>query len=227
MNKSIFITGTDTDIGKTFVSVGLCLALENKGLKVGYFKPFQSGAKDGFAPDIQELKKYSNSIKTKYSYLFKGDVSPHLASILGNIEVDINKVKKDLENFKKENDFVIIEGAGGLYCPAIKEKLFADIIKDLNQEIIIVTTPNLGRINHALMTIDCAKQNGIKIKGLIINSMPEEKTLSQENFIKELKMFTDIEILGIIPQIKNLTKENLTKVFSEIYRTGKFDINIS
>jgi len=216
MNNSIFITCTDTDIGKTFVSVGLCLAKENRGLKVGYFKPFQSGVKNGIAPDIEELKKYSNSIKARYSYLFEGDVSPHLASVLGDIEVDINKVKKDLKEFKKNNDFVVIEGAGGLYCPAIKGKLFSDVIKELNQEIIIVTTPNLGRINHALMTIDCAKQKGIKIKGLIINSIPENPTLSQKNFIKELKMFTDVEILGVIPQIKNPTKEKLVELFSNI-----------
>lgn len=218
MNNSIFITGCDTDIGKTFVSLGLCLALENKGLKVGYFKPFQSGVKNGMAPDIEELKKYSNSIKTKYSYLFEGEVSPHLASVLNNIEVDIEKVKSDLKEFKSCCDFVVIEGAGGLYCPAVKGKLFADIIKDLNQEIIIVTTPNLGRINHTLMTIDCAKQKGIRIKGLIINSMPEEKTLSQENFIKELKMFSDVEILGVVPEMKETTKEDLIEVFSEIYR---------
>ena len=216
MNKSIFITGTDTDIGKTFVSVGLCLALENKNLKIGYFKPFQSGAKNNLAPDIEELKKYSSSISPLYSYLFEGDVSPHLASILADIEVSIDKVRNDLDNFKNKNDFVVIEGAGGLYCPAIKGKLFSDIIKELNEEIIIVTTPNLGRINHTLMTIDCAKNQGLKIKGLIINSMPKEKTLSQQNFIKELKMFTDIEILGIIPKLKNPTKEDIINAFNPI-----------
>ena len=216
MNKSIFITGTDTDIGKTFVSVGLCLALENKGLKVGYFKPFQSDVKNGIAPDIEELKKYSSSISPLYSYLFEGDVSPHLASVLADIEVSIDKVKNDLDNFKNKNDFVVIEGAGGLYCPAVKGKLFSDIIKELNEEIIIVTTPNLGRINHTLMTIDCAKNQGLKIKGLIINSMPEEKTLSQENFIKELKMFSNIEILGVIPKLRNPSKEDIINAFNPI-----------
>ena len=216
MNKSIFITGTDTDIGKTFVSVGLCLALENTGLKAGYFKPFQSGAKNGIAPDVEEIKKYRANIKTLFSYLFDDEVSPHLASVLNNIVVDTNKVKSDLENFKKENDFVVIEGAGGLYCPAIKGKLFADIISELNQEIIIVTTPDLGRINHTLMTIDCAKQKGIKIKGIVINKMPKNPTLSQENFVKELKMFADIEILGIIPEMNNPTKNEIIEQFSSI-----------
>lgn len=217
-NNSIFITGIDTNIGKTFVSSGLCVALKNKGLKVAYFKPFQSGAilKDNvlIAPDVEQLKKYN--IKTHYSYLFKGEVSPHLASVLDDIEVDINKVKKDLEQLKKENDFVVIEGAGGFYCPAIKGKLFCDIIKELNQEIIIVLTPDLGRINHTLMTIDCAKRMGVKIKGLIVNKMPENKTLSQENFIKELKMFSDVEILKVIPKIDNESENQLLKLFENI-----------
>lgn len=219
MNNSIFITGTDTDIGKTFISIGLCLALENKGLKVGYFKPFQSGAykKEGklLAPDVEELKKYSN-IKTKYSYLFEGEVSPHLASVLSDIKVDMKKVKNDLDEFRSISDFVVIEGAGGLLCPAIKGKLFCDIIKELNQEIIITTTPSLGRINHTLMTIECAKQKEIKIKGLIINKMPQNPTLSEKNFIKELKMFSDIEILATIPEMHDLNKEEIIKHFSKI-----------
>lgn len=219
MNNSIFITGTDTDIGKTFVSVGLCLAKENEGLKVGYFKPFQSGAykKEDklLAPDIEELKKYSN-IKTKYSYLFEGEVSPHLASVLSKVKVDAEKVKKDLKEFSSTLDFTVIEGAGGLMCPAVKGKLFCDIIRELNQEIIIVTTPVLGRINHTLMTIECAKQKGIKIKGLIINKMPENPTLSEENFISELRMFSDIEILATIPQMKNPNKEEIIKYFLKV-----------
>jgi len=217
--NSIFITGTDTDIGKTFVSLGLALSGEKKGKSVGYFKPFQSGAyeKEGklIAPDLYEFKKYTN-IKSKYSYLFKGEVSPHLASILDNVEVDMEKVKKDFENFSKNFDLTIIEGAGGLYCPAVKGKLFKDIIKELKQEIIIVSTPTLGRLNHLLMTIECAKINDIKIKGIIVNKMPSNPTLSEKNFIKELNMFSDIKILGIIPELKNPDKETIIEAFKDI-----------
>ena len=101
-------------------------------------------------------------------------------------------------------------------CPAVKGMLFSDIIKKLEQEIVIVTTPSLGRINHTLMTIDCAFSRGIKIKGLIINKMPKNKTLSEENFIKELKMFTDVEILGIIPELKNPTKKEIIEAFKKV-----------
>lgn len=217
--KSIFITGIDTDIGKTFVSVGLCLAQNDKGYKVGYFKPFQSGAykKDNLlvAPDLAELKKYIE-IPAKYSYLFKGEVSPHLASILDNVEVDINKVKKDFIDFSSKNDVTIIEGAGGLYCPAYKGKLFADVIKELNQEIIIVATPSLGRLNHLLMTIECAKIKGIKIKGIILNKVSKSPTLSEANFLRELKLYSDVEVLASINEMPNPTKEEIIEQFKDI-----------
>lgn len=217
--KKIFITGVDTDIGKTFVSLGLALGAQNKGVKVGYFKPFQSGAyeNDGklVAPDPNEFKKFSN-IKTKYSYLFKGEVSPHLATIIDNIEVDMNKVKSDLEDFSKELDLVIVEGAGGLYCPAVRGKLFKDIISELNMETLIVSTPTLGRLNHLLMTIECAKLNNIKLKGIIINKMPCHPTLSEKNFIKEFKMFSKIPILAVIPEIIKPTKEGIIESFKDI-----------
>ncbi len=216
---SIFITGCDTDIGKTFVSVGLCLAYENKGLKVGYYKPFQSGAykRDDVlvAPDIYELKKYS-SIQTKYSYLFKGEISPHLACLINNIDIDLDKIKNDYEEFSKQFDLTIVEGAGGLYCPACKGKLFCDIIKFLNLETIIVTTPKLGRLNHLLMTIECAKLNNIKIKGIIINSMPENPSLSESKFIDELSLFTDVKVLGVIPDFEKFDKAKIIQSFTSV-----------
>lgn len=221
MNKSIFITGTDTDIGKTFVCVGLCLYLESLGLKIGYFKPFQSGAyienSKKLAPDIEEIKKYSNNIETKYSYLLDGEISPYLASKLNNVEIDINKVKKDLDEIKKNNDYTIIEGAGGLYCPAFKDNLFIDVIEKLNEELIIVTKPDLGRINHTLMTLECAKNRGIKVKGVIINAMPIKKNEAQEHFIDELKAFCDVEILGIVPKMDKVSKDGIIRAF-EFYK---------
>ncbi len=218
--KSIFITGVDTDIGKTFVCAGLCAALTEKGKKVGYFKPLQSGAKEAdgrfIAPDSLEVEKIAKNVETKISYLFKGDVSPYLASILSGQEVNMNKIKNDYETFLNTKDFVVTEGAGGLYCPAFRGKLFYNIIKELNTEIIIVTTPSLGRLNHLLMTIECAKINDIKIKGVIINKVSKTPTLSEKNFIKEFKAFSDVDILAIIPKIENNNKSTIFKAFKDI-----------
>ena len=217
--KNIFITGIDTDVGKTLVSIGICLKKEAENFSVGYYKPLQSGAYEKYgnmiAPDIEEIKKYSN-VKSKFSYLFKGEVSPNLASYIDNVSIDISKIKTDFINFSSDFDFTLSEGAGGLYCPAFKNTLFSDIIKILNQEIIIVTTPKLGSLNHTLMTIECARLNNIKIKGLIVNKIPKNQTLSEKKFIEELKMFTDVKILGQIPCIDNLSKDTILNAFKNV-----------
>ena len=213
--KKYFITGIDTDIGKTFVSLNLCRSLKEKNINVGYFKPLQSGAyiENNIlkAPDIEELKKYL-SIPTGYSYLLKGEVSPYLASKLSNIKIDVNKIKNDIEIFSKSLDITIIEGAGGLYCPMSENKTFADLIKDLNVETIIVATPTLGRLNHILMTLECAKNKGINIKGIILNKIPKNPNLSEKHFIGELKDFCDVDIIAQIPDDKNAFKESFLNI---------------
>ncbi len=198
-----FITGIDTDIGKTYITKGLAYAFEKSGKKTGVFKPLQSGAiKEGdklLAPDIEAVKEVSNNINTKCSYLLEGEVSPALAARLAGVKIDINKIKSDFKEFSAINDVTLVEGAGGILAPATDEMHCADLIKALNIPIIIVTVPFLGRLNHTLLTIHYAKSNGIKIKGIIINKVPNEtKDTASLNFIEELKMYTDIPILGAI-----------------------------
>lgn len=220
--KSFFITGVDTDIGKTFASLGLCLKLRSENYRVGYFKPLQSGAyyKEDtntlLAPDIETIKKFDNSVLTKCSYLLKGEVSPYLASKKANINVDFLKIKNDLDEFNKNLDYSIVEGAGGLMCPLAQGKLFCDLIKFLDLETIIVTTPNLGRLNHTLMTESIIKQFGIKVKGLIINGVKKEKTESEAHFVEELKAFSNIKILAQIPKLNNPSKDQIIEAFKGI-----------
>lgn len=217
-----FITGIDTDIGKTFVTKGLALTFESKQKKVGVFKPLQSGAikvENGFlAPDIEAIKEMSKNINTKCSYLLEGEVSPALAARLAGVKIDIEKIKKDFNDFSKENDITFVEGAGGLLAPASDNMLCADIIKALDIPIIIVTVPFLGRLNHTLLTIHYAKTNDIKIKGIIVNKIPDiTKDLATQNFISELKMYTDVPIIGKLKEINPLDTNEIIKEFLPIY----------
>lgn len=216
-----FITGVDTDIGKTFVTRGLALALESKGKKVGVFKPLQSGAivtKEGeYAPDLQAIKDYSKTINTKCSYLLKGEVSPALAARMANVKIEPQKIKTDFLNFLKQNEVTLVEGAGGILAPSTDDLLCADIIRILDIPVIIVTVPFLGRLNHTLLTIHYAKAYNIKIKGIIVNKEPlETDNLASNKFIEELKMYTDVPILGRIRDIIPLSKESIIKEFSTI-----------
>ncbi len=217
-----FITGVDTDIGKTFVTKGLALVSEYKGKITGVYKPLQSGAikteKGILAPDLEEIKKASKTINTKCTYLFEGEVSPALAARLAGIKIDTDKIKTDFNEFKKKNDITFVEGAGGILAPAADNMLFADLIKLLNIPVIIVTVPFLGRLNHTLLTIHYAKTNNIPVKGIIINRMPvKTDNLATGNFIQELKIYTDIPVLGIIKEMNTNTKEEIIKEFKETF----------
>ncbi len=216
-----FITGVDTDIGKTFVTKGLALAFESKGKKVGVFKPLQSSAiktKDGFiAPDLKAINDLSSTINTKCSYLLEGDVSPALAARLAGVELDIQKIKSDFISFSKENEITLVEGAGGILAPATDSMLCADLIKELNIPIIIVTAPFLGRLNHTLLTIHYAKTMGIRITGIIVNKVPDNaKDLASNNFIDELKRYTDVPILAEVKDLQNQTRDEIISEFSQI-----------
>lgn len=200
-----FITGIDTDIGKTYITKCMALFYEKKGKKTGVYKPLQSGAiiKNGkmYAPDLEAVKEISRNINTKCSYLLEGEVSPALAARLAGIRIDIEKIKKDFQAFSDENEVTLVEGAGGILAPVCDDMLCADLIKALNIPVIIVTVPFLGRLNHTLLTIEYAKSHGIKIKGIIINKMPEKtEDIASNHFIEELKMYTNIEILSVVKE---------------------------
>lgn len=218
-----FVTGVDTDIGKTFVTKGLALALERTGKRVGVFKPLQSSAiktVNGYiSPDLKAVKDLSSSINTMCSYLFEGDVSPALAARLAGVKINVEKIKEDFLSFKEKNEITLVEGAGGILAPATDNMLCADLIKELNIPIIIVTVPFLGRLNHTLLTISYAKNNGIDIKGIIINKVQTNSNdLATKNFIDELKRYTDVKILGEIHQIETseieLEFSKITEAFS-------------
>ena len=118
---NIFITGTDTGVGKTIVTAGLAAVMQSLGYEMGVYKPVQSGAvmKDGelVAPDLEFVKSVDSNIQTKVSYNFKEPVAPSLAALLENTTIHKNRLKIDYENLKESCDFVITEGAGGILAP--------------------------------------------------------------------------------------------------------------
>ena len=132
---NIFISATDTDVGKTFVTAGISLVMQSLGYKTGVFKPFQSGAEDknGFliAPDLAYIKRFDTSISILSSYLLRTPCSPELAAEIDNCKIQIAKVAEDYKMISSNCDFTITEGAGGLMVPLCKGFLIKDLIKFL------------------------------------------------------------------------------------------------
>ena len=170
--KAYFITGIDTDSGKSVAS-----AILVKALRADYWKPIQAG----FPTDtefVQELVA-DNSLKFhKESYLLKHPMSPHAAADLEGIKVELNQI-----NIPQTDNTLIIEGAGGILVPLNQDDYVIDIAKKFDLEVILVSRLYLGNINHTLLSISELKRRNIKLKGIIFNGKANQA--SQEIILKK------------------------------------------
>jgi len=206
---NLFVTGTDTGVGKTFITAGIAAALIAEGARVGVYKPAQSGAsKDAnkklVADDLEFVKKIAPKAQTKVSYLMEIPAAPLVAGDIEDITIEKDVIKKDYEELNRTCDITIVEGAGGLMVPFGKDFLAADIPKMLNIPILIVARPDLGTINHTLLTIEYAKKKGLKIAGVVINNYPEGTTdISIKTAPMIIQKFSDINFISIVPKNMN------------------------
>lgn len=166
INKSLFITATNTDVGKTYACEKFLNYFAKAGLKVGYFKPFETGVVD-FPLDgskILELAKKLNpsfnvTINDVVPYQFKLPAAPYVAK--GNTIIDIDFLKEKKKYLEQFCDVLIIEGAGGLMVPIEKDLFIIDLIKEFNCEAILITPSKLGSINDTLLSINALKAKNI------------------------------------------------------------------
>lgn len=219
--KSLFITGTDTDVGKSIMTLALALALEKAGYTVGVYKPLQSGAyyEKGklVAPDLALMQKFSGTILCGCSYLLEGECSPALALKLANFPFSMDKIKADFADLQKKCDVVLVEGAGGLLCPVhFEQKLtMADVIKSLGLSCVIVARSQLGTVNHCLMTDSMARNYGLQVKGILLNRFPQDTNdIAVQHVCEEIAAYTQTPFY-CVPEIAALTAENLAGLFQD------------
>ncbi|MDQ0148210.1 dethiobiotin synthase [Eubacterium multiforme] len=229
MGEGIFITGTDTEVGKTFVSSLLVRGLRNSKINAGYFKGVLSGGikeKDrvipGDAKEVCEISGLDEKYENMVSYSLKNTYSPHLAANVENIDININKIIKDYKNMKEKYEFLVVEGSGGIVCPIkINEGetiLLEDIIKALGLSTILVTRAGLGTINHTTLTVRYLKSVGIEVKGIIINGFNKNDLMHRDNkdIIEKLTGIKNIATISKMKKGKILDEEvmDLIKVIS-------------
>ena len=220
--KSYFITGTDTDVGKTVISAGLVRALTDIGFDVGVMKPFAAGEQQaqGFASEDAEIlakaAKTSDPESLINPQFFPLPASPYTAAKNLNQSVDLPKILKSYAELTKNHDFLIVEGMGGIMTPILKDYSVVDMIKEMNLEAIIVTRTKIGTVNHTLMTTKICQQKGIPIKGIIINNFDKEGYPANE-LKRDLENLTGIQVLGIIPPLPDLSIDTVsTSIKKEI-----------
>lgn len=233
---NIFITGTDSNIGKTFITAGIAATMQSLGYSTCVYKPIETGAskKNGFAqsPDLVYVKNIDPYIKTHCSYSLKEQALPVLAAEAENIIIDKNFIKKDYDLISSEQDCMILEGTGGVMTPVAPNFLISDLIKTLDLPAIIIVKPESGMINQALLTINHAISKGINVRGVIINHFPENtKNIDIKSTPRLIEEYSDAKILGIIKSFNNVNKINpselITNILNGIDIESVFDVNIA
>ncbi|MFC1709051.1 adenosylmethionine--8-amino-7-oxononanoate transaminase [Candidatus Omnitrophota bacterium] len=214
-NKAIFITGTDTGVGKTVVCAGLATVFKNRGIDVGVMKPVATGAikhRGKFiSSDVKFLIKASG-VKDDASlvnpYCVDLPLAPDIAFKLRRKNISIDRIKYCFNELLEKHSLVLIEGIGGLLVPISGNYLVADFIRDLGIPLIIVSRNGLGTINHTLLTVNQARDLGIDILGVVFNRTDKDaKDVSQKTNPATIKKLAGVDILGELPYLKSVCVE--------------------
>lgn len=208
--KAIFVTGTDTGVGKTVVTGLLGRYFLERGYNIATQKWVQSGRTPSggdIDAHLKFMKKGRDYIKGYLRhmrpYSFKFPSSPHLASSLEGRRINANRIKKSFGALSKRFNFVIVEGIGGALVPFNNKGLIVDIAKDLRLPVLIVVGNRLGAINHTLLTVEAMKARGMRIIGAVFNEQAgsTEEVILADN-IAIVRRFTGIKVLGALPRLK-------------------------
>lgn len=232
---NIFITGTDTNIGKTLITAGLAATMQSLGYSTCVYKPVQTGAieKNGFlqSHDLAFIKNIDPYIKTQASYLLKELSPPSIAAENENIIIDKDVIRKDFGLISRENDCSIVEGTGGIITPLSHQLMMSDVIKLLNLPVVIITNPEYSSVNNTLLAINHAQSKGINIRGVIINKFPQNtKDLNIKAIPRLIEEYSDAKVLGIVRDFENIKKINpndlITYILNGIDIESVFNVKI-
>jgi dethiobiotin synthetase len=205
--SGIFIIGTDTGVGKTFVAAGLTGALRKTGIRTSYFKPVQTGGiavKEALSsPDLAFVRKVARQEEVDQvlnPICLEPPLAPSVAAELTGKIIDVDQIMKAYNYLLSCYEFLVVEGAGGLYVPLIGTTfLQPDLIRLMNLPVVVVARPGLGTINHTVLTVKSAESLGIEVIGVIINFSSKAKGCSAEKTNPEIiEKLTARPVLGIM-----------------------------
>ena len=209
LSKGLFITGTDTNIGKTLVSAILVTAFRELGL-VGYWKPIQTGIEED--DDTAEVVRLAGC--TQEEVLDKGirlnlPLSPHLSARLSGHEFGINDVLSVIPKNTDER-FWIVEGAGGILVPLNRNELMIDFAVSLGLSAVVVSRSGLGTINHTLLTLECLRGNGVDVLGVVMNGPKNPENRSA------IEQFGKTRVLLEVPEFEKVNREVVIEMAREL-----------
>ncbi|MGH7771134.1 MAG: dethiobiotin synthase [Candidatus Binatia bacterium] len=211
MGTGIFITGTDTGVGKTLVACGLAALLKECGYRVGVMKPAETSCaeRDGqlFPQDAYYLKESSGcaeSLERICPYRLRNPLAPSVAAEMEGVKIDVDRLASLYAEISSAHDITLVEGAGGLLVPLLPHYTYADLAKLLKLPLLVVAANRLGAINHLLLTLEHASSCGLRVLGYIFNRLDAQPSLAADTNHQALLSLTGVPCLGEFPYIEGL-----------------------
>lgn len=217
--KSLFVAGTDTDVGKTYITAGLAVAFRKMGYDIGIMKPFAAGIAQKKGYKSEDVEILSNAAQTKDPEIlvnpqfFPIPASPYTAWKNLKTKPKVSTVLSSYKKLSKLHDFILVEGMGGIMTPILKEYYVTNLIKDMKIPALLVTRTKVGTVNHTIMTVNMCKKFKIPVKGIIINNFDEGYPVKELK--RDLEDLTGVKVLGSIPFINDMSDSFLFKIFKK------------
>ena len=215
--NGLFVTGTDTGVGKTVVTAGIVCALRARGHSVGVAKPIQSGAltldPEGDAMLLKRWTRVRESPGEITPFAFAAPLAPSIAAELENRTIDRDEVLSDVRVLASRYESVVVEGAGGLLVPLGEDWTIADLARDLALPLLVVARAGLGTVNHSALTVRVARELGLEAAGVVLNGPADESTRENARMIERL---AGVPVLGHTPHLDGeLTGERLARLVED------------
>lgn len=227
---SLFVTGTDTEIGKTFVSAALLRGFVRAGLKAAAMKPIAAGAfeVDGVLhnEDADQLDAASNVLlppEMRTPFLLKEPAAPHIAAALENVALDLDRIVACHAQAVRRAEVVVVEGVGGFRVPLTATQDTADLALALKLPVVLVVGMRLGCISHALLTAEAIAARGLTLAGWVANRVDPDMTFPDENIATiraHLAREFDAPLLGIVPNLRSAAPQSAAELAAD-----QLDIN--
>jgi len=205
--KDLFVTGTDTGVGKTLLSALLVAALDRK-----YWKPVQTGASEGTDRDtVMRWGGVSKDSTFPETYIFDPPVSPHLAAEQQGTTIDLARIQRPATPHS-----LIIEGAGGVFVPLNDHAFMLDLMRALEAPIVVAGRTALGTINHTLLTVAAIRNAELDLRGVVM--------LGKENAEnrRAIERFGNVPVVGVVPWLEKIDRASLLSVFHRCFEPGAF-----
>ncbi len=226
MSKAIFVTATDTGVGKTTVSAAIASILKENGKSVGYFKPVETGCGEG-PNDAKLLSEITGqSLDEVVLYTFEYPVSPYMATKMERRKIDVQRIIDHYRKLREKYEYLIVEGAGGVCVPIKREGkdfyTYIELIRDMDIGSLVVARGGLGTINHTCLTVRALKDRNLNVKGVVMNLFTgsDEDVSEMTNSIVIMEM-TGVPVLGKcllsenpIEECRYSIKDSIERLFS-------------